>query len=281
MFDSVDEFIGGLGNPTGTACYLPYHSCGEDYLHNYIGMLGIPLEPYPELNSAHNNIFIAKNAAFDKDIVLKIKELLLSGKNVIITTGLLKAIQDNGFDTITNVRCTDRKAYVNKFAVSDYGIIFNKIAVSEKPVLIPQLEYSTNDSWQLVSGLGSENNFPILIKCSYGKGSLHILTIPDDFGDLYYYPAEALYPIRAAFSHNSNILIDTVSKISLFTYDNGSFIIKSFLPFPQEVTVTVNKSKVSLVDIVSGEQIKGLQCGNKTIFRVQIAPMSYRVYKEI
>jgi len=281
IFDSVDEFIGGLGNPTGTACYLPYHSCGEDYLHNYIGMLGIPLEPYPELNFAYNSIFLTRNAAFDKNIVLKIKELLLSGKNIIITTGLLKAIQDNGFDTIANIRYTGRKAYVNKFAVSDYGVVFNKMAVSEKPVLIPQVDYSTNDSWQLVSGLGYENNFPILIKCSYGKGTLHILTIPDDFGDLYYYPAEVLYPIRAAFSHNSNILIDTVSKISLFTYDNGSFIIKSFLPFPQEVAVTVNKPEIRLIDIVSGEQINGSRCGNKTIFNVRIAPMSYRVYKEI
>ncbi len=188
IFDTVDEFAGSLGNPTGTACYLPYHSCGEDYLHNYIGMLGIPLEPYPELNFACDNIFLTRNAAFDKNIVLKIKEMLLSGKNVIITTGLLKAIQDKGFDKIANIRCTDRKAYVNKFAVSDYGIVFNKMAVSEKPVLIPQVDYSTNDSWQLVSGLGCENNFPVLIKCSYGKGTLHILTIPDDFGDLYYYP---------------------------------------------------------------------------------------------
>jgi hypothetical protein len=129
-------------------------------------------------------------------------------------------------------------------------------------------------------GLGCENNFPILTKNSYGKGSLYILTIPDDFGDLYYYPAEALYPIRAAFSHNSDILIDTVSKVSLFTYDNGIFAIKSFLPFTQEVAITVNKLGVCLNDLVSGEQIKGLQCGNKTIFNVQIAPMSYRVYKE-
>lgn len=244
-------------------------------------MLGIPLEPYPELNFACDNIFLTRNAAFDKNIVLKIKEMLLSGKNVIITTGLLKAIQDKGFDKIANIRCTDRKAYVNKFAVSDYGIVFNKMAVSEKPVLIPQVDYSTNDSWQLVSGLGCENNFPVLIKCSYGKGTLHILTIPDDFGDLYYYPAEVLYPIRAAFSNNGDKIIDAVSKISLFTYDNGSFILKSFLPFPEEVAITVNKPEIRLIDIVSGEQINGSQCGNKTIFNVRIAPMSYRAYKEI
>jgi len=279
MLDTVDEFAGSLGNPTGTACYLPYHSCGEDYLHNYIGMLGIPLEPYPELNYSADNIFLTENAAFDRDIVLKIKEMLLSGKNVIITTGLLRAVQNNGFDAIANIRCTDRKAYVNKFAISDYGVVFDKMAFSEKPVLIPQVEYFTNDSWQLVSGLGYENNFPILIKCSYGKGSLYILTIPDDFGDLYYYPAEVLYPVRAAFSNNSGIIIDTVSKISLFTYDNGSFVLKSFLPFPQEVAITVNRPDICLIDIVSGEQINGFGCGNKTIFNVKIAPMSYRAYK--
>ena len=98
---------------------------------------------------------------------------------------------------------------------------------------------------------------------------------------MYYYPAEVLYPIRAAFSNNGDKIIDAVSKISLFTYDNGSFILKSFLPFPEEVAITVNKPEIRLIDIVSGEQINGSQCGNKTIFNVRIAPMSYRAYKEI
>lgn len=51
VLETMDEFVGGLGNPIGTACYIPYHSMGEDYLHNYMGMLGIPLEPYPYFES--------------------------------------------------------------------------------------------------------------------------------------------------------------------------------------------------------------------------------------
>ena len=29
MLETMDEFVGGLGNPIGTACYIPYHSMGE------------------------------------------------------------------------------------------------------------------------------------------------------------------------------------------------------------------------------------------------------------
>ena len=47
-FDLADQFVGKLGNPVGLKTYKPYHSSGEDFLHNYLGMLGIPLELFPE-----------------------------------------------------------------------------------------------------------------------------------------------------------------------------------------------------------------------------------------
>ena len=86
----VDEFLGNLGNPVGTSCYIPYHSNGEDYLHNYIGMLGIPLEPYPEYPDGHKKIFLTESAAKDPDILCKIDKSLRNGADVIITSGLVK-----------------------------------------------------------------------------------------------------------------------------------------------------------------------------------------------
>ena len=46
--EQVDAFLGKLGNPIGIKSYKPYQSTGEDFLHNYLGMIGIPIELYPD-----------------------------------------------------------------------------------------------------------------------------------------------------------------------------------------------------------------------------------------
>lgn len=279
VLDTMDKIVGNFGNPTGTACYLPYHSTGEDYLHNYIGMLGIPLEPYPYFESKEDNIFLTENAAYDKKIVSKIENALLEGRNVIITSGLLKALQIKGVKFPVNVRYTDRKAYINEFALSDHGISFEKIVSSSKKILIPQLEYSTNDVWQLIAGLGNENNFPLLLKTEYGDGSLFIVTIPDDFGSLYDYPQEVLNSLRNSFSPNASVSIDTVGNVGLFTYDNNTFVTKSFLPYFQDVSIIVDGKNAKLVDIVTGEEINGICDKDRTVFNINLPPMLYRAYK--
>ena len=48
----VNEILGKLGNPIALASYKPYQSTGEDFLHNYLGMIGIPIDLHPEFPSA-------------------------------------------------------------------------------------------------------------------------------------------------------------------------------------------------------------------------------------
>ena len=45
--DQIKPFVGKLGNPIGIASYRPVHAVGEDFLHNYLGMIGLPIELYP------------------------------------------------------------------------------------------------------------------------------------------------------------------------------------------------------------------------------------------
>jgi hypothetical protein len=278
VLDSADEFLGELGNPVGTATYVPYHSQGEDFMHNYMGMLGIPLEPYPSYPSGRN-VFLTQSAACDDTILEKIQSTLLSGHNVIVTTGLLEKLQDRGFGNLSSIRATGRKSNVQNFGISKEGVIIQGATFSDKQVLLPQVEYCTNDVWQLVCAFGNENNFPVLLKTAYGQGSLYVLTIPDDYGDLYHYPREALNSIRRAFGTESGMELDSPASIGLFTYDNGTFVVKSFLPHPQDVTLTMPKPDVQLMDVVSGNALQGQRMDQKTSFRLVLAPMSHRVYK--
>ena len=140
VFDEADSFLGRLGNPVGVACYKPFSSSGEDFLHNYLGMLGIPIDLVPEFPHKNDTVFLAESAKCDKKIVNKIKEHLIKGKTVIITSGLLKALKGKGIEDIAEVECTDNKASVKEF------MQFMDVYCSDEEILIPQVKYATNDT---------------------------------------------------------------------------------------------------------------------------------------
>ena len=277
-FKEMDEIAGNFGNPVGVATYRPFQSEGEDYLHNYIGMLGIPLEPYPQYPKAAKNILLTETAAKDAKIVDKIHESLLDGGNIVVTSGLVKALGSK-FTQLANVVCTNRKTTIRDYAISSNGMSMRQVVSSGKDIIIPQMKIATNDTWQLVSGLGEDNSFPIFSVFNYGKGRLHILTIPDDFGNLYHYPQEVLKAIREAVNTNSTVNIDTVSKVALFTYDNDTFVLQSFIRHLQDVKVSINRPGAKLVNLVSGKEIEGLTIKDKTYFTESLMPEAYKAYK--
>jgi hypothetical protein len=279
IFDAMDEFTGKLGNPVGTACYIPYHSNGEDYLHNYVGMLGIPLEPYPEYPADSRKIFLTESAAADPCIISKINKSLLDGSDVIVTSGFVKAMTGKGFENLANIRWTGRKALVKRYALSSNGFNLDNVADSDKTVLLPWMGMATNDTWVLAEGLGEDNNIPVLMAVNYGKGHLYILTIPDDFGDLYHYPQEVLLLARSVLSSNSPVILDTVAKIGLFTYDNDTFVVESFLPQPNDVKIIVNKPDAKLLNLISGKETTGIDEGSSTVFIETIQQSTYKVFK--
>jgi hypothetical protein len=82
---------GLLGQPIGIASYKPYQSSGEDFLHNYLGNIGIPIELSPNFPKGADVALLTQAAAKDPKIVEEIKGNLLAGKTVFITSGLLSA----------------------------------------------------------------------------------------------------------------------------------------------------------------------------------------------
>jgi hypothetical protein len=278
VFDKLDLFMGSLGNPIGVAAYKPYHSAGEDYLHNYIGMLGIPLEPVPEFPDESKTVFLTESAAKDADIVCKMKDKLLQGGNVVITSGLLKALQNKGFDELANLKVTGRKAQIGRYAHQMHWCAFKDYYNGSRKVTIPQIDFATNDTWQVIVGMGEENNFPVLLNVVYGKGNLYVLTIPDDFGDLYHYPPEVLKVLRETIAGDLPVVLDTAAKVGLFVYDNDTFIVESFVEHHQSVIITSGKPDVKLVNLVSGQELEGMNVKGKTEFRVSVPPATYQAY---
>ena len=277
----ADELVGKLGKPVGIKSYKPFHALGEDFLQNYLGMIGLPMDMYPTFANDQKILLLTEQAAGDKDIMQKIKVQLQRGRDVIITSGLLKAIPEK-IAEVCELRCSDLKAMVNDFG--RYG-------QSPRDILIPQVRYLTNDSWEVVSAgrplTGGVSGFPILHKAKYMDAYLYVLTIPDDMGQLYDYPAGALTEIRRVMSLDLDFYLDGPSKVSLFLYDNHTLIVENFNDEPVEVKLVCEPDRFkrlkSLEDMTTVEgKLEDYYVGwhkkNATKFTVSLKPHSYMAF---
>ena len=247
---TIDKIAGKLGTPYGIKSYKPFHSNGEDFLQNYLGMIGIPMDLVSEFPFEDEMIILTEQAQKDETIVEKIEQRLLSGKDVIITSGLLKALQDRGIRKIVDLEYTDRKAII-----TDY-LLRRDIVKGETPITIPQIEYFTNDSWEMISGMDDGLGWPLLHQGKYADATLYVLTIPENFSDFYNYPEEVLNQIRELVNSSFDLTINGPSKVSLFLYDNDTFVVESFNDNPVEIEVVMTEKVKSITNISTGEKLK-------------------------
>ena len=285
-YDKIDPILGELGNPKGIPAYKPYNAEGEEFLHNYLGMAGIPAEIVPEFPREGKAVILTEAAAADKDILAKMKDFLRKGGDIIVTSGFYKAMQDKGIKGIFEMVVTDRKADIKTVVVQGFG---GGRFQTDVPIKIPVLTYFTNDSWELITTLDYGNGWPLLHHSVYSEGNVYVLTIPDNFSHLYAYPAPALNLIRKTASPGMEVYMEGPSQVALFTYDNGTFVAHSFQDKPVEVSF-VFRGKL-LTDIGSGEKIDGAARpvvpvnghprtgAQETVVKVTLPPHSFRAFK--
>jgi len=257
VFEKVDSFIGKLGTPIGVKSYKPFHSSGEDHLPSYLGMVGIPMDIVPEFPAQDKTILLTEQAKFDPNIVAKIKKQLVDGKTVVITSGLLKALQGKGIEDIVELEYTGRTVATREFTGGRGGRGAPKL---DEPILIPEIRYATNDSWEVVSAFTSSNRTsgtPILLSTKYSKGLFYVLTIPQAEGDLYNYPQNVLTSIRNVLAKDMFVRLDAPAMVSLFAYDNDKFIVESFADNAVQARIITDGRITKLHDMVTGEELTG------------------------
>ena len=257
----ADAALSDLGNPVGVASYRPPHATGEDFLHNYIGNLGIPIELYPEYPAQAHTILLTRAAAADPDILSKIKSSLRSGANVIVTSGFLEAMQGNGFGNLAEWNTTGHTIAIDRY-FDGFGAGNGtelKEAGKARPVLFPEVHFYTNDSWGIIRGVAASKGFPIVLMNHYAKGTIYLWTMPDNFGDLYNLPQPMITRIKQYLFPDAPVQIDAPDHVALFTYDNGAFVVENFRDEPATVRIT--------------------RKGHARIDSVSIPPHSFRLFK--
>jgi hypothetical protein len=250
-FELVDKLLAKLGKPVGLKSYKPYNALGEDFLQNYIGMAGIPIEMVPAFPAGEAVVLLTAQAAADPNIVPLIEAQLTRGKNVVITSGLLKALRGRGLERIAELEDSGRAAQVSRFIVGRGDVV-----TSDAPMLIPQITYRTNDSWELVSAVDGDNGWPILHDADYLDGQLQVLTIPENFADLSNYPEPVLNAIRRTLTAALPVKLEAPGKVSLFVYDNGTFIVHNFRDEPVNAQISLAAGAGAITDLLSEETIK-------------------------
>jgi hypothetical protein len=290
--EQADRFLGQLGKPIGIASYKPYQSSGEDFLQAYLGNIGIPIELTPEFPTQAQLVLLTESARQDPNIIAKIRHQLAAGRNVAITSGLLHALQDRGLRDIVELEYTGRRIAVRDF-VEGYGAgagtSGNEPGNTGHDMLFPEIRFYTNDSWPLIRGVTHARGVPILLMNRYSRGVLYVLNIPDNPGDLYQLPQPVTNAIRSYLLADFPLRLDAPAQVSLFAYDNGSFIVQSFRPESASADIVVAGAHAQIRDLLSGEAVSGepdtgaaarAAPGDpvRTRFHIQVPPHSYRVF---
>jgi hypothetical protein len=283
--ETLNTVIPKLGNPIGIKSYKPFHALGDDFLQNYFGMIGLPMDMYSSFPTDQKVVLLTEQAKYDADIMSKIKAQLTKGNDVVITSSLLAAIPDK-IAEVCELRA-DKMALVN-----DFGSFGN----SSKDILIRQVQYQTNDAWEMAPAgrplKGGVSGYPMMLRAPYSTGNMYVMTIPEDFGNLYDLPKDLLNVFRQILSKDLDMRIDAPAKVSLFLYDNNTFIVESFLDEPVTIKVHSKAGVNTITDMLSGEKINRLPeqtvgrwgrlrgDDKNNVFVVTLMPHSYRLFSK-
>jgi hypothetical protein len=118
------------------------------------------------------------------------------------------------------------------------------------------MRHFENDSWMGILFNTADSGYPMAVSASYGKGTFYALAIPDDFGDLYRLPQNVLNQIRGLLGHDLFVNLDAPDHVSLFAYDNRTFIVQNFQSQPVTARVSVVRAS-RLRDLLTGGTIAG------------------------
>ena len=288
--EQVDRVLGALGKPIGIASYKPYQSDGEDFLQHYLGNIGLPIEMTPIFPDGTKPVLLTEQAKYDPDIVKKIDRHLRAGGEVIITSGLLRALQDKGLRHIVEWNTTGRAMAIHNFVGgfgAGPGVMLNDPGRVATDIVFPEIRFYTNDSWPVIRGVAGAKGDPILLMNHYSKGVIWLLNIPDNQADLYNLPQPVLTEIKGYLMHDLPVRLDAPDLVALFAYDNGAFVAESYRNTAAAVKIVIPDENAHVRDLLSGKMLAadgpakaaGASRAPQTVFSQTLEPHSYRVYR--
>ena len=211
----VDKVLVNVGKPVGIKTYTPYHATGEEFLHDYLGMIGLPMDIFPHFPADADMVLLTEQAKFDPDIIHKIQSQLEAGKSVCVTSGFVRAMKGKGIEDICELETTGATVPVRRFTFAvGPGAPFR----GGRGLARGESEPDPADLYVLPSTVLS------VIRATVGSAE----------------------PIR---------LDSAPAQVALFRYDNNTFIVQNYLPTEAEVTVSVAGTAEQIHELLTGQDI--------------------------
>lgn len=275
----ADQILEYSGSPIGVPAYVPYASEGENYIHNFLGMRGFSFEPTPSYPTDAKCVFLSECAAKDDSIVERIRKSLAEGADVVCTSGLVARIQDKGWESIASMTISNRHISTKIFAGAENALAYGPRAIARATVQLPVIEYATNDAWVLSAGIGEETSVPLVIGVNYGRGRLFVFNIPEDFGQIYALPENAIKPLREALAVNG-VAMACEGRFSVFAYDTDIMLLQSFSENYETLYPTMVEPGVRIIEVNPMFEQRDKSERN-AIFPMVIAPGSTHMFRLI
>ena len=254
----LDRFLGKLGQPIGVATYKPCNSVGEAFLPDYLGMIGVPVNLVPEFPTNATTILLTAASSYDPNLVAKTEAYVRNGGQAIVTSGLVEALGAKGFQGIAEIQVTGHRVMATRFGGGRGGNPAGNSAQADLNIILPQMRYFENDSWPAINFETAQSGYAMAIRAAYGKGTFYVLAVPDDFADLYRLPQSVLTQIRSLLGRDVFVSLDGPDHVSLFAYDNRTFIVQNFQSQPVTTRVSVVRA-TTLRDLLNGQTLAASQ----------------------
>lgn len=251
--DRTDRFLGKLGKPVGIPVYLPFHSRGEDYVSDYLGMSGVPTDPTVSFPEKVCTVILTAASAYDPELMSKAKAHLEKGGNVVMTSGCLEKLQDVGAGEFTAMRVTSRSQSGSEFGGFDWGwaddcAYYN----ADHSISLPVIDWATNENEMFAVQMREDFPNILLARSWYSRGKVWILNVPDTMSDYYSIPAPVMAYIRKYLSVDMPVWFEGQNKIAIFPRDNNTVALKSFLEHGSVVYLHVKGRSQILKSLVNG-----------------------------
>jgi hypothetical protein len=165
----------------------------------------------------------------------------------------MEALGEKGFQDIAEINVTGHRVIAKSFG-GGFGGGFGRggrggaggqvpAVEPDLNILMPQMRHFENDTWTSIPFNTAASGYPMVIgterSTTYGKGTFYAIAIPDDFADLYRLPQSVLNQIRSLLGRDIFVSLDAPDHVSLFAYDNKTFIVQNFESQPVSTRVSV------------------------------------------
>ena len=227
-------------------------------------MVGVPIDLVPDFPTSASTVLLTAASKFDPNLVAKTKEFVQKGGTAIATTGLIEALGEKGFQDIAEIEVTGHRVLATGFGGGGRGGFGGgrgrggeaagaAAAPASMNMLLPQMRHFENDTWTSMEFSTASSGYPMLVRAAYGKGTFYALALPDDFADIYRLPQSVLTQIRNLLGQGQFASMDAPDHVSLFVYDNRTFIVQNFQA--QAITARVTARATALRDLLTDKTV--------------------------